>query len=104
MAGPRRFFVVDGSKVCTRCLQTKPISEFHSRRAGTKVRAECRNCARHLNRLHKYGVDAEAYAQLLSSQGGKCAICRSLGYAKDEPAILEAASRYLQGGGVRKAV
>jgi hypothetical protein len=41
---------------------------------GTK-RVRCRDKARAYHRKHLYGLTAEAYAALLDSQGGKCAIC-----------------------------
>lgn len=103
-------------KVCNRCRQSKPLTEFSMQREGkwTWPRGQCKRCrsdkqiaryrtnrdeilrgdkerraqrtaeerAAHsvrqsaYNRRWKFGLSTEAYEELLSRQGGVCAICR----------------------------
>lgn len=80
---------------CRTCDVLKPIEEFY-RVANTKngIGSECVGCVRHRDRLRyrkdpsrrktearwgaiksKFSLTQEQWFQLLSSQGGKCAIC-----------------------------
>jgi len=84
-------------KTCTRCLSTKPISEFYKEK-GTKdgYRNHCKSCRRkdwnnwrnenkdHLKRYMRdfflkrnYGISIEKYEEMYNSQNGKCYICGS---------------------------
>lgn len=106
---------------CVDCLLVYPLVEFSFRSGGrcvpcAKVRALARQ------RLRKYGLDGNAYAAMLTTQGGLCAICRAdaatsvdhchasglvravlcgrcntmLGMGRDNPSILRAAADYLE--------
>ena len=78
------------SKVCKRCQAELPLAEF----PRDKVRPDrrhpyCRPCkaadqqrrrsadpeATRRGNLRRYGLTIESYAELLASQGGRCAIC-----------------------------
>lgn len=82
------------NKLCPKCKTEKPVSEFTKNR-GTKDghHALCRICKRasmklymesprgkatfrknHLRRT--YGLTPDQYESLLTTQGGKCAICK----------------------------
>lgn len=78
------------TKTCRRCKQDKPLEAFSLNRNGTHGRnTTCRTCAcevtaawhaanpgaRHRQKLAKYGLTPESYAELLDAQGGVCAIC-----------------------------
>jgi hypothetical protein len=128
---PKRHFAKDapaGTKWCPGCQQYLVIKSFGTRGKG-KLAANCRDCdkdkqwIRHVQR--KYGITAEQYGQLLSSQGGACAVCgtrpkrkrlavdhdhqtgyvrgllctscnhRVIGGAKEDASILRAAADYL---------
>lgn len=140
-------------KRCTKCHESKPLDAFYAdRRKPGGVMARCKSCKvsafkqwkqrnpghdkkrywrqrdnereRHL--IRKYGVTFDAYRQMLTQQGGCCAICkrpepadrmldvdhdhatgavrgllctscnRVLGHAKDSPDRLRAAAAYLE--------
>ena len=69
--------VVPASKTCTACLIEKPASEF-SRNATlpTGLYWFCKACTAERARRRKYGLEPEQHAALVSSQNGRCAICR----------------------------
>ena len=80
------------TKICTRCKQSKLLTEYSKHRKG--LRAKCNDCMRQYGRewsrlnpervaaidrrrkLKKlYGVTPEWYLEQLEQQGGCCAIC-----------------------------
>lgn len=81
----------DGTRTCRMCDVAKPIDEFPLRGRNTATRRnECSSCwcavqrerykqnrelARHNMRKLLYGIDQQAYEDLMASQGGVCAIC-----------------------------
>jgi hypothetical protein len=71
-------------KTCTRCKETKELSEFSPGKAYADGRATwCRACVRVAARQSKlrvkYGITAEEYARMFAEQDGKCAICGRTG-------------------------
>ena len=87
---PRGHFgnpVVNGKRKCTKCGETKPVSEFqHSKRAPTGLIAQCKAChnaymktqyprKRHINYVRAYGITLTDYNKMFAEQEGCCAIC-----------------------------
>lgn len=90
------------TKTCSRCQEEKPLEEFPRRARSSDGRAPaCSSCVavyygqrqerirevrrdhyervgRDQHRLKRYGLTPEAFAALLTEQGSRCAICRSL--------------------------
>ena len=84
-------------KICKKCGQNKPLTEFHSHRSCRQgVRAECKACYNPISKLRsskyrtefpekrrsttlksKYGISLEQYEQKLQEQAGCCKICKS---------------------------
>ena len=66
-------------KVCPRCGKQKPEGEFHrnaSRPDG--LLAYCKPCWASLERVRRYGITDEEFAQRWEDQGGKCKICPTI--------------------------
>jgi hypothetical protein len=64
-------------RVCRVCGRTRPIEAF-SRRSSKKGRRRyyCKECGKNRELLRRFGVLRSEYDAILSSQGGRCAICR----------------------------
>jgi hypothetical protein len=79
------------TKVCTKCLIEKPLTEFH-KDLGKKdgLRNDCRACscsrarkhhadnpdkAKDFNLRRYYGITLAEYQDILEAQNGRCAIC-----------------------------
>lgn len=74
-------------KECKCCLKSLPVSSFGPSASGKyKVKAICNSCRRERERGTRkkgrtrtlrelYGMSPSDYAEMLHSQGGKCAIC-----------------------------
>lgn len=112
------------NRTCSRCKKSLPVEDFNRKKKGYQSR--CRNCSRHIQWEHRYGITHEDYERLLNQQEGLCAICRQpelvwgqlavdhdhttnevrgllchkcnplLGYARDNIEILENAIKYLK--------
>lgn len=41
-------------KECTKCYITKPLSEYHSKGVGNRLRADCKECVNAYNRNRKH--------------------------------------------------
>jgi hypothetical protein len=89
-------------KACTKCGQTKPLSDFWIERRRNQAQSHCKKCKataqklwrkanpqkvkdrywnnpqgereRHL--IRKYGVTQADYDMMFSAQGGGCAVCK----------------------------
>lgn len=84
-----------GQKYCTRCYTTKPLEAFTVRKTGRRAGhpvSYCKACKVHRQKLNyangvydrvtrpymlkaKYGITTGQYDEMMSRQGGKCAIC-----------------------------
>ena len=42
------------SKQCTKCHITKPLSEYHKKGDGNRLRADCKDCVRTYNNNRKH--------------------------------------------------
>lgn len=63
-----------GARWCAGCQSFRDLDDFGS--GATRCRP-CASSAAHAARTEKvYGLSPEQYAELLSRQGGRCAICR----------------------------
>lgn len=79
-------------KICNRCGESKPISEYSSRPKGKDgLRAQCRECCSRYGKkwkdsnkekviaaqIHrKYNLSIEELQQLIKNQEGLCSICK----------------------------
>lgn len=91
--GPEQIPVVardkDGNKRCSRCATWKPESAFASSKGKADgLQSQCRECkaeqyrqnagaVRDKMREQRFGINREAFDELFTSQGNRCAICRS---------------------------
>jgi hypothetical protein len=82
--------VVDGEKVCSKCLVEKPVDQFLVYKSGRQkgiVYSRCKECKNAASRAYDrdkkrdsvlrsvYGISAEEYDCMFKQQDGKCAIC-----------------------------
>ncbi len=85
-------------KTCTKCGETKPLSEFHNNKGHKDgKRYWCKVCHKSsaadyykqnkgsiqkYNREYRlkqnYNITSEEYDEMLESQGGRCAICNGI--------------------------
>jgi hypothetical protein len=79
------------TKVCTKCKEEKPKSEFYKDKQNTSgLKSWCKTCShsytKELNKKNpdvkrewylktKYGLTLEQWVLLFEQQGGRCAIC-----------------------------
>jgi Recombination endonuclease VII len=118
-------------KVCVRCLKSKPSDRFEPRRRTCRDRVNAANRAKgrrtytsDRQRLYEYGMQPDAYRNLVFLQAGRCLVCgripeklvvdhdhttgtvrgllcdrcnRALGHLKDDAGNCERAAEYLLG-------
>lgn len=66
-----------GRKLCRRCLEWLPESDFGTSSTSTDgLGYMCMKCNRDTHRLANYGITWDGYQKILADQGGACAICR----------------------------
>lgn len=123
----------DTHKRCTECQEWLPFDSFTPQKMGVAGRtSQCRPCRSWLTRQRRYGVTREWFEETLGLQQGRCAICLSpfvdaphidhdhtdgvgrgllclacnllLGYAADDPEVLQNAIDYLGGNEMLSAV
>jgi hypothetical protein len=93
----KSLLVGDGQKYCSKCKEIKRLEEFPPCKTGAgDVFNYCRPCfteyKRHeydrrpdikfLSRLRNYGLTPERYDLMYQEQGGRCAICGTLGQSR----------------------
>ena len=69
-------------KTCTKCGETKPLTEFHKHKRNRDGRqGRCKPCniatATVKNLEYLYGITIEQRDEMIEQQQGKCAICLS---------------------------
>jgi hypothetical protein len=78
-------------KRCADCKQYKPVAEFpRNKNAKDGVHCYCKECnnrrtresrqrlhggSRHYHLMHRYGIGAEEFDELVRAQGGICPVC-----------------------------
>lgn len=65
------------TKQCRLCHTEKPLSEYYYRKDSHTYRSECKECTNESHRYKKLGVCNTRYEEMLTSQKGCCAICKS---------------------------
>lgn len=84
------------TKVCSKCKQDKPFSEFTNRKKARNIlERRCKSCekerfkeyrarnkekVRGKNFRDRYGIGVEEYEALKKQQDGKCSICETEGH------------------------
>ena len=70
--------VIDGHKVCSRCKRNMPVNMYVPNAiSSTGLHSHCNDCRAHGKRAANYGVTVAQYEAMLSTQDGRCAICRN---------------------------
>lgn len=65
----------DFMKTCRTCGTEKPEDQYYYRKDSNTFRSECKDCTRQLVLYRKLGVCVTDYAEMLTRQQGKCAVC-----------------------------
>ncbi len=92
--GRRRHLTLTERK-CWKCQTVKDACEFNrSMRQYSGLDPTCKSCHRTLGRRHSlkttYGINVERYEEMMSEQGGCCAICN-----KPESSVRSGRIKYL---------
>ncbi len=99
---------MEDKKTCTKCNKTKPVSEFHKcSRNPDGLRYRCKKCVNKIDREYyastikrrfsrfaiwikkNHGVTGEEYKEMLSRQGGVCAICGKVNITKSKRLAID---------------
>ena len=65
-------------KLCKKCNQIKPLSDFNYRNDLKKPRNDCSECRKFMYIMKQYKVTKHDYTARLKQQNGCCAICGEL--------------------------
>jgi hypothetical protein len=65
---------VDGNKLCTTCMEWKPVEDFDRKLTGRHTK--CRPCKKSLRLNYCYGIDTVGWENLFDLQDRRCKICR----------------------------
>lgn len=77
------------NKKCSKCLKEKPFDVFHRNYKNKDgLHYHCKACRKEES-LKKYGLTLSEYDDILESQGGLCAICKT-----DDPRGHSKAGRF----------
>lgn len=108
---PPKHPVIDGRKLCSKCLEEKPHTlvffvNSHGKAGRALWAARQRSfygtpagkrSYRNSELIKKYGITLDQYEHMLRSQGGSCAHCNTgLGAFQDNPLLLNKAASYLR--------
>lgn len=69
-------------KVCSKCNQEKPVSEFYRKDVRDRLDSTCKACRITAQREKILGVTDADYWKMYREQGGKCGICQRRLYSK----------------------
>lgn len=69
--------MIMSTKKCRLCHTEKPLSEYYLRKDSQTTRSECKECLIEKQRYKKLGVCNTQYEEMLVSQKGCCAICKT---------------------------
>lgn len=73
----RRANVVDDTKPCSRCKETKPLDQFAVEARGPAGRrSHCRRCDKHESLMRRYGLSIDEWERMAAEQGYCCASCK----------------------------
>lgn len=65
-------------KLCSKCKETRPISEFYqttTKNGEHKIAPQCKMCVRLGQILSVHDIPIDVYRKMEAEQDGKCAIC-----------------------------
>ena len=79
-----------GYRKCSRCYETRPITEFHLKMVTRKdttfmnYRSECKTCWNKVGKASKYRIPPKRYFKMLADSNNICEIC---GVYMDKPCL-----------------
>lgn len=65
-------------KACSRCKEVKPLTEFHSRSEGSRLKSQCKDCIQSQRAQRLYNITRDDFERMLMKQEGRCAICKTI--------------------------
>ena len=64
------------TKRCSRCKESKPLSDFNIRSDTGKLHGMCKRCKKHPQLMRFYGISIEEYEAKMEAQDNLCMICK----------------------------